>query len=59
MGRQTGEMVSRVFKGADPGKMPVETLREFQVYINPGAAQKMGLDIPQQLLGKADKIIEE
>ncbi|MCD6188463.1 MAG: ABC transporter substrate-binding protein, partial [Desulfuromusa sp.] len=31
MGRQTGEMVSRVFKGANPAEMPVETLREFQI----------------------------
>ncbi len=58
MGRQTGEMVSRVFKGADPGAMAVETLREFLVYINPGSARKMGLEISPQLLEKADKIIE-
>ena len=58
MGRQTGEMVSRVLKGAKPGEMPVETLREFQLHINPGSAAKMGLQIPAPLLEKADKIIE-
>ena len=58
MGRQTGEMVSRVFKGAKPGEMPVETLREFQVHLNPGSAAKMGLKVPDALLKKADKIIE-
>ncbi len=58
MGRQTGEMVSRIFKGADPAEMPVETLREFQTHLNPGSAAKMGVDIPQALLKKADKIIE-
>ena len=58
MGRQTGEMVSRVLQGAKPGDMPVETLREFQLYINPGSAAKMGLDIPNALLKKADKIVE-
>ncbi|MDX2495513.1 MAG: ABC transporter substrate-binding protein [Desulfuromusa sp.] len=58
MGRQTGEMVSRVFKGANPAEMPVETLREFQIHLNPGSAEKMGLKIPEVLLKKADKIIE-
>lgn len=58
MGRQTGEMVSRVFKGASPAEMPVETLREFQVHLNPDSAKKMGLPIPPQLLKRADKIIQ-
>lgn len=58
MGRQTGEMVSRIFKGANPGKMPVETLREFNIHLNPGSAAKMGLDVPESVLKKADKIIE-
>lgn len=58
MGRQTGEMVSRVFKGAKPAEMPIETLREFQVHLNPGSAEKMGLKIPEKIMKKADKIIE-
>ncbi|SEA37279.1 putative ABC transport system substrate-binding protein [Desulfuromusa kysingii] len=58
MGRQTGEMVSRALKGANPADMPVETLREFRIHLNPGSAAKMGLEIPAALLQKADKIIE-
>lgn len=58
MGRQTGEMVARILKGAKPGEMPVETLREFQTHLNPASAAKMGLEIPQHLLKKADKIIK-
>ncbi len=58
MGRQTGEMVSRVLKGAKPGEMPVETLREFQIHLNPGSAAKMGVAVPEALLKRADKIIE-
>ena len=57
MGRQTGEMVGRVLKGAKPGDMPVETLRDFKIHLNPGSAAKMGLDVPAALLKKADKII--
>ena len=58
MGRQTGEMVGRILQGARPADMPVETLREFQIYLNPGSAAKMGLEIPPALLQKADKIIQ-
>lgn len=58
MGRQTGEMVSRVLKGAKPADMPVETLREFLIHLNPGSAKKMGVDVPAAILKKADKIIE-
>lgn len=58
MGRQTGEMVARILKGAKPGDLPVETLREFQIHLNPGAAAKMGVKVPPALLKKADKIIE-
>ena len=58
MGRQTGEMVKRVLDGANPAEMPVETLREFQVHLNPGSAAKMGLKVSDAILKKADKIIE-
>jgi len=58
MGRQTGDMIARILKGAKPGEMPVETLREFKIHVNPGSAAKMGLEVPETLLKKADKIIE-
>jgi len=58
MGRQTGEMVARILKGANPADMPVETLREFQIHLNPASAEKMGLTIPAALLKKADKVIK-
>jgi putative ABC transport system substrate-binding protein len=58
MGRQTGEMVGRVLQGAETATMPVETLREFQVYLNPGSAEKMGLKISAAQRQSADKIIE-
>jgi len=58
MGRQTGEMVGRVLKGANPGDMPVETLREFKVHLNPASAEKMGVKISDAQRKGADKIIE-
>lgn len=58
MGRQTGEMVARILRGEKPEDMPVETLREFQIHLNPGSAKKMGLEISEPMLKKADKIVE-
>jgi len=58
MGRQTGEMVGRVLKGADPATMPVETLREFNVHLNPASAAKMGVRISDAQRKSADKIVE-
>ncbi|BCR03372.1 ABC transporter substrate-binding protein [Desulfuromonas versatilis] len=58
MGRQTGEMAARVLKGADTAGMPVETLREFQIHLNPASAKKMGVEIAEAMLKRADKIVE-
>jgi len=58
MGRQTGEMAVRVLKGAATATMPVETLKEFQIHLNPGSAKKMGLEISPALLKRADKIVK-
>jgi len=58
MGRQTGEMVKRILEGANPATLPVETLRDFQIHLNPGSAAKMGMKVPEAMLKKADKIIQ-
>ena len=56
MGRQTGEMVGRILQGVRPADMPVETLREFQIYLNPGSAAKMGLEIPRPCCRRLTKL---
>lgn len=58
MGRQTGEMAVRVLKGAPTATMPVETLKEFQIHLNPGSAKKMGLEISPEMLKRADKVVK-
>ena len=55
LGYQTGEMAVKVLKGeAKPADMPVETQTELAVYLNTGAAERMGVTIPEDLLAKAD-----
>ncbi len=55
LGYQTGEMaVAILTEGADPADMPVETQSELLVYLNLGAAERMGVTFPESLLERAD-----
>lgn len=57
LGRQTGEMALRVLRdGEDPGTMPVETASEFTHVINPEAAERQGVEIPQEILDEAETV---
>jgi putative ABC transport system substrate-binding protein len=55
-GRQTGAMALRIFNGANPGKMPVETQKELQLHINLKYGKLMGVKVPEEQLKKADKV---
>jgi len=54
-GYQTGAMALRILKGDDPAMTSVETQESLQLHINLAAARKMGVDVPDNLLKKADK----
>lgn len=59
LGYQTGEMAVRILEeGADPATMPIEELENIELIVNTQAAEKMGVEIPQSVLDKADQIIE-
>lgn len=55
-GRQTGAMAERIFNGADPGTMPVETQQKLELHLNLNFARQMGVRVPPALLDAADKI---
>ncbi|MGC2863837.1 ABC transporter substrate-binding protein [Corynebacterium glutamicum] len=57
LGRQTGEMALRILQdGEDPATMPVETATEFTYVINEDAAERQGVEIPQEILDKAERV---
>ncbi|MFF2272441.1 ABC transporter substrate-binding protein [Agromyces sp. NPDC058136] len=59
LGYQTGKMAIEILEnGADPAEMPVETLDELSLIINPGAAERQGVTLPEDLVAKADQTIE-
>lgn len=57
LGRQTGRIVVRVLEGERPGSIPVETIRTTELFVNPKAAQAMGVAIPDAVRRRA-KIVE-
>lgn len=59
LGYQTGQMAIRVLKdGADPASMAVETLDKIGLVVNTGAAERMGVTLSDELVARADKVIE-
>ena len=58
IGVQTGEMVVKVLKGARPGDIPVEFAKVLQLYVNPAAAESMGVVLPESVTSRADEAIQ-
>lgn len=59
MGRQTAQMAQRIQKeGAKVSTMPVEDLQDLKLYVNPKAADAMGVNVPDSVLARADKIVQ-
>lgn len=57
LGRQTGEMALRILRdGEDPATMPVEIASGFTYVVNEEAAERMGVEIPQEILDEAERV---
>jgi putative ABC transport system substrate-binding protein len=55
---RTGDLVSRIFKGARPGDLPFEQPTRYPFVINLRTAKDTGIELPPDLVALADEVIE-
>lgn len=58
LGKETGDMAVKIIEGKDPGKMPVKTMSDMDIYLNKTTAEEIGITIPNNIKEQATEIFE-
>ena len=57
VGRQTGNIVLKILQGSSPADIHVQGVEKTDLFVNPGAAERMGITLPDAVIAKAKKVI--
>ncbi len=59
LGKECGQVAARILRGENPADIPVKKVEMTDLYLNPAAAERMGVTIPQSVLDRATQIVGE
>jgi putative ABC transport system substrate-binding protein len=59
VGRQSGRMAAAILRGKKPKDIPVTRGIMSNLAVNPAAAERMGITIPESVMKKATEIVKE
>lgn len=54
LGQRTARLVAEVLEGADPGELAVVTIEDVEIYLNEETAERIGVEVPQEILEQAN-----
>lgn len=58
LGEQTGRVVARILKGEAPGSIKPEVSTKLELFVNPAAAQKQGIELSEVLIKSAAEVVK-